>query len=268
MSLAQLNAHPRDANITFRAEGHIYTVRDFRNTKFTSVTTLIHSLFAAFDSDKIITGMMASKKWPDSKYFGMTKQDIQKQWSDSGTAAANAGTALHADIEAHYNGLPVANDSLEYAHFMRFKADFARLVPYRTEWMIYHEELRLAGSIDMVFSDDGALLIYDWKRVAEISKVSKFNQWSTSDILMVPDSKYWHYALQLNIYKAILIEKYGMNITDLYLIGLHPTNPTYARISVCDLQSEVRQLFSHRLQTINAKTATETKTKKKANKDI
>ena len=27
------------------------------------------------------------------------------------------------------------------------------MTPYRTEWMVYHEELRLAGSIDMIFEN-------------------------------------------------------------------------------------------------------------------
>lgn len=248
--LAILNKHIRDDNISFQDKGHIYTVKHADNpegdTRFTSVTKLINTLFKGFDSDKIIKNMMASKNWPNSKYFGMSSAEIKKQWSDSGTAAANAGTALHANIEEYYNGISVENNSVEYSHFIKFKDDFSHLTPYRTEWMIYHEELRLAGSIDMVFQDkDGSLMIYDWKRVAEISKISKFNDWSISDIISVPDSKYWHYAIQLNIYKAILIEKYNMHITDLYLVSLHPDNKTYERILVSDLQDKIRALFDN-----------------------
>ena len=40
--------------------------------------------------------------------------------------------------------------------------------PYRTEWMVYDEDLRFAGSIDMIFKNkDGTLEIYDWKRTNE-----------------------------------------------------------------------------------------------------
>ena len=253
--LANLNKHIRDENITFQDYGHIYTLKHPGNlngdTGFMSVTKLIHTLFNGFDSDKIINNMMSSKNWTNSKYFGMTKSEIKKQWSDSGANAANAGTMLHANIEEYYNGVSVENDSIEYNYFLKFKDDFSHLTAYRTEWMIYHEELRLAGSIDMVFQDiDGSLLIYDWKRVADISKISKFNEWSISDIISVPDSKYWHYALQLNIYKAILIEKYNMNITDLYLVSLHPDNQTYERIFVNDLQADVKSLFDLRKKAI------------------
>ena len=246
--LANLNSHPRDENITFQDEGHVYTVKHAGNLEgdagFTSVTTLINTLFKGFDSDKIIRNMMSSRNWTKSKYYGMSHDEIKKLWSDNGTAAANAGTALHANIEEHYNGMNVKNDSIEYNHFRKFKDDFAHLTPYRTEWTIYHEDIHLAGSIDMVFQDtDGSLSIYDWKRVAEISKINKFNEWSIGNIISVPDSKYWHYAIQLNIYKAILIEKYNLHITDLYLVSLHPDNLTYNRIFVTDMQDEVRMLF-------------------------
>jgi len=256
--LANLNKHERDDNVAFKADGHIYTIKHpgcpEGEKGFTSVTTFVHTLFNKFDSDKIIDNMMKSKKWPDSKYYGMTKDEIKKQWSDKGTKAADAGTDLHANIEEFYNGMSIENDSVEYRYFMDFHKDYPDLKAYRTEWMIYHEELRFAGSIDMIYQDqDGSLLIYDWKRVADISKNSRNNEWSKSDILVVPDSKYWHYSLQLNVYKAILVEKYNMPVGNLFLVSLHPDNKTYHRILVKDLQAEVRELFAERLEKLNSK---------------
>ena len=83
--------------------------------------------------------------------------------------------------------------------------------PYRTEWMVYHEELRLAGSIDMIFeNEDGSLQIYDWKRCKEISYDSYYGKAAiTSCISHLPDTNFWHYSLQLNVYKNILEIKYG-----------------------------------------------------------
>jgi len=99
----------------------------------------------------------------------------------------------------------------------------------------------------MVFQlEDGTYEIYDWKRVQEISKVSKNNEWSKGDILNIPDSKFWHYALQLNIYKAILQEKYNIIIGNLYLVSLHPNNNNYIRILVNNLQDEVKEIFNER----------------------
>lgn len=250
-TLANMNNHERDENITFKNDGHIYTIKHDKcpegDKGFLSVTTFVKRLFNKFPADAIIDSMMWSKKWPLNKYYGMTKDEIKQLWSDNGTAAAEAGTKLHADIEYYYNGVDVENSSIEYEYFKKFREDYGDLKAFRTEWMIYHEELRFAGSIDMVYQGpENSLLIYDWKRVKEISKNSRNNEWSKGEILNVPDSNYWHYALQLNIYKAILVEKYNMKVGKLYLVGLHPNNDTYKRIEVKDLQKEVKELFAER----------------------
>ena len=142
-----------------------------------------------------------------------------------------------------------SNNSTEYKYFLKFYEDYKHLIPYRTEMLVYDEELQLAGSIDMIFQcSDGNYEIYDWKRSKEIVKNSKWNKWSKNSIIShLPDTNYWHYALQLNIYKAILIKKYGMTVTNLYLVSLHPDNKAYIRIPVVDLQGEVLQLFNERL---------------------
>ena len=61
MSLAIKNAHPRDADITFDPEPHIYTVKGEQG--YTSVTTWVHQHFDGFDADKILDNMFKGKKW-------------------------------------------------------------------------------------------------------------------------------------------------------------------------------------------------------------
>ena len=104
----------------------------------------------------------------------------------------------------------------------------------------------------MVFKNpDGTLDIYDWKRVKDITKKSNFNKWMKGDIVgHYPDTNYWHYALQLNIYKALLNEMYVVKVRDLYLVSLHPENDNYIRIPVTDLQDDVLQLFEYRSRNL------------------
>ena len=104
-----------------------------------SVTTWNHSHFEKFDSDKIIDKMMNGKNWKKSKYYGMTKEEIQKQWKQNGKEAAEAGTKMHYDIECFYNEMKVKNPSIEYEYFLRFHKQHSDLEPYRTEWMIYNK---------------------------------------------------------------------------------------------------------------------------------
>jgi len=149
----------------------------------------------------------------------------------------------------------VENDSIEFSYFTNFEKDIgSKLKPYRTEWMVFHEELKIAGSIDMIYeNDDGTLLIYDWKRCKEIVKTNGFGKWGNKECIEhLPDSNYWHYCLQLNTYKAILEEKYGKKVGDLYLVCLHPNNKNgdYLRIKVVDLQEEVKELFALRRKDV------------------
>jgi ATP-dependent exoDNAse (exonuclease V) beta subunit len=255
--LKNQNPHERDANITFKDEGHIYTILDDTingytgdtgNTGYTSVTTWIHSLFEKFDADKIIDNMMKSQRWPDNKYYGMTKSEIKSQWENNRETAANAGTKLHHDIECTYNKMPVTNDSIEYKYFLDFYNSHSHLEPYRTEMLVYDKEFKLAGSIDMIFKcNNNTYDIYDWKRSKEIVKADRWNKWiKSSEINYLPDTNYWHYALQLNTYKAILKKNYNMNINKLFLVVLHPDNKSYLCIPVVDLQEEVKVLFLER----------------------
>jgi len=253
--LSTINAHPRDEFITFEEGPHIYTVCGERGT-YTSVTTFNHSHFRDFDADAVIDNMMRGKKMKDPayKYYGMDRETIKSNWNKNGFNASSAGTKLHYDIECYFNGMTVINDSVEYQYFKNFLNDFPELKPYRTEWMVYYEELKLSGSIDMIFENpDGTLQIYDWKRVNDLKYEAEFDKYSlTSCISHLPDVNFWHYALQLNMYKMIIEHKYGKKVTDLYLVCIHPDNVyrNYKRIQVPILDDEIKDLIELRKDQI------------------
>ena len=275
--LANRNKHPRDTNIQFFEEGHKYVIKTDLDTKYTSVTTWNHSHFPHFDADAVIINMMKGKNWKEGhKYWGMTQDEIKKQWNSNGNSVSSAGTDMHFEIECFmndkrmqceythkelyqiYNCDYIKTNSnyhnekgLEWKYFIEFVKDTPELKPYRTEWTVYHEELKLAGSIDMVYENqDGTLSIYDWKRSKDIRRINNFNKYALTEcICHMPDSNFWHYALQLNTYKAILENKYDKKIKDLYLVRLHPENEekTYELIKLPDLSKDIAELFQQRI---------------------
>jgi len=288
-NLARKNPHERDANITFEPIAHKYTICGTicgGHHSYISVTTWLHSHFEPFDADAIIARMMTSSKWSASPYYGKTCEEIKMGWEKNRDEAASAGTKLHYEIEMFHNGaialavadqgavppaiisstkitggtapLPATASAIAYAYFMNYVTTHAaHFVPYRTEWMVYDEEVRIAGSIDMVYEDpvgDGSLMIYDWKRTKEIKKTDGFNKFATTECINhLPDTNFWHYALQLNIYKAIVERNYGKKVTTLMLVCLHPDNKNkdYLLFKVPDLQEEVRDLFELRKKQIS-----------------
>jgi hypothetical protein len=251
--LADINPSERDDHISFQEEGHVYTIDGDRS--FVSTTTWVHRHFKPFDADVIIAKMMRSKKWPQSKYFGQTPEEIKVGWNANGRAASEAGTKLHADIEAFFNGIPIVNDSLEYSYFQNFEKDHRHLTPFRTEWYVWDKKHKLCGSIDMIYDNgDGTFSIYDWKRCKEIKQTNDFGERGLPDLINhLHDCNFYHYALQLNVYKALLEKNYGLRVTDLAIVCLHPSNANgdYQKYTIPDLQREVGDLLLERLEEVS-----------------
>jgi hypothetical protein len=274
--LSTINKHERDQYLYFDEPIHKYTILNDLESSYTSVTTWNHQHFPHFNADLVISKMMSGKNWNSkNKYWGKTKEEIKKEWSDNGSQVSGLGTSLHFNIECFMNEELEYDDGsicnythsdllevyekpekteIEWDYFIKFIKDFPNLKPYRTEWMIYDEDLKLAGSIDMIYeNEDGSLSIYDWKRSKEISKYNNFREYALTECIKhLPNTNFWHYSLQLNTYKRILERKYGKKVTDLYLVRLHPNNlnETYELIKCADLSKEIDKLFELRELTI------------------
>jgi len=270
------NAHPRDKHIKFFEEDHKYIIDLEPDIKYTSVTTWIHEHFEKFDADKIITKMMNGLSWKEGhKYWGLTPDKIKAQWNSNKDFVSGAGTDLHFEIECFNNnktiefdytnkdlyefyvsnhGKQLSEKSIEWQYFINFIKDHNHLKPYRTEWTVFNEDVKISGSIDMVYENpDGTLSIYDWKRSKNITRINNFNKFALPmSICHLPDSNFWHYALQLNTYKFILETKYDKKIKDLYLVRLHPDaeEKNYELIQLPDLSLEINDLIQERIKNI------------------
>lgn len=281
MKLAIDNHHPFDDRITFDEPTHIYTIDG--DSSYTSVTTFLHHQFPEFHPGPVAANLLApfyangrpnknayrakaieNIKASDpeltdegaisilndttSIHYLREKQAIIDTWSSTSTA----GTKIHADIEYFYNDEPRPNDSIEYKFFERFHSDFKRdypqYRPYRTEWTVFYKELKIAGSIDMVYEniEDGTLMIYDWKRVKDIKYEAYKDECGLGVCSDLPNTNFWHYSLQLNTYKAILESQYGKTVTALRLVRLYPDASSYELHECHDLQEKVKLLFDKR----------------------
>lgn len=255
---SETHHHPRDDVITFDEGPHIYTVNG--DSTYVSVTTLNKAYFEEFQEDVVIEKMARGLPWVNDtfpiqghKYYGMTRDEIKNQWEVTRVEASQAGTEMHKNIEEYYNGEPIESDSTEWSHFHKFLKDHSHLSPYRTEWMIWDADIKVAGSIDMVFQDsrDGAFYIYDWKRSKAIDTDNRFRKFShVPCISHIPDTNYGHYCLQLNTYKAILEKNYDMTIKGMYLVVLHPNSDSYQKYAVPDLSKEMASLFELRRKEV------------------
>ena len=249
--LEEANTHRFDERLQFEEAGHVYfwDGNDISEIGGTSATTLIKSFFTPFNPQQCIRAITRGRKYltdPSYKYYKKTNKEILGMWDRNRDEACEAGTRFHLDIELSYNGIEVDNGTKEWGQFQMFESSRDKnMTPYRTEWMIYDHELRIAGSMDMVFKNtDGTYSIYDWKRSKAIkikdSKKGKF------PIEHVADCNFMHYSLQLNLYKYILERNYNVKISSLVLVVCHPVQNGYKKIVCPDMQNEIHDMLDFR----------------------
>lgn len=236
MNYNQINQHERDSRIHFDEASHTYTVG---GRVFKSVTTLIGECFEKFDAD-----YWAAKKAPS---MGMTPEELKALWERRGEEARDLGTMMHAKIERYYLGDPNESDDT-YCLFEQFAGQY-HLTPYRTEWTIYDEESGIAGTLDFLNLRDGVFTIFDWKRSNKIlvggtpDTTNRWGKHALDPIAHVPDTIYWHYALQLSIYRYILEKNYGIQVSGSKLGIFHPDNGRPYVVDVPYMRREAMSLL-------------------------
>jgi len=218
----------------------------FQNDRYTSVTTLVHLCFEQFDADAVLKRM---KITPTSKYFGMTKEEIKQLWQKNAEEAQQQGTRMHAVIERFYKKEEITEEEKqlpEIVYFMEFTKCFD-LIPYGIELCIFSKAIHLAGTIDFVAQNkDGTLDIYDWKRANHIELQNPYNKYSHV-VSHIPDTNFWHYTLQLNLYKYLLETEYDKKVNKMFLVSFHPANMSYFKYEVSDIQEYI-PLFLEKLK--------------------
>lgn len=218
MKLARENPHKRDRYVTEHpdyANNHIYVIRGKSHIErgYKSTTTWLKQFFEEFNADKVIDqyyDVWQARKHID--YYGKSKEEIKQMWEDNRDDAATKGTHMHLQFELFENG-----ETVEYVQelpqFLKWKDDY-KVEAWRTEMTIYSPKHRIVGNVDFIGKVNGEWSIVDYKRAQP--KYASFGKKCIG-----PMSKYDHndatkHALQLEIYKKILEELYGLEIKNLY----------------------------------------------------
>jgi hypothetical protein len=241
----------RDANVSFDEVAHRYTVSWFdaqENAAMQSVTQCINSMFRGFDADQAIGAIQASRAWRSGthEFQHATPAEIKQRWDQQ----RDQGTIMHAYIEkcldtavtmlGHWPALDdreenraKIGDGLTCVPMAQLQTLFQDLAsrgyrPVRTEWVIFDDVCHLGGSVDAVFWNEPRqhFALFDWKRKPKFSTVPFSRQRDVglrgTPVEGRPDCDVEHAALQLALYGAILRECYGLSVSELTVVVLHP----------------------------------------------
>ena len=239
----QRNRHCRDSNISFDDATHLYKVN---GVTLQSVTDFVEGCFPKFDAE-----FFAKKK---AVYLEKTTQEVLDMWEQKGKESRELGTELHKKIENYYQDIASTEDDT-FKLFLMF-ANKIELKPYRTEWAVYDVKHNIAGTIDFVDYQNGEYIIYDWKRSDKIIdngmpiKASKYNEKGNHPLEHLDNTPYYHYALQLSIYKYILENNYNIKISDLRLGVFHPTYEKPYVLRMPYLEKEINDIFGLRSEVL------------------
>jgi ATP-dependent exoDNAse (exonuclease V) beta subunit len=227
--------------LKFDEKNHKYTLQG--GQELISVTTLIHSCFPEFDTDKVATGCMNK-----AGYKGKTKEEIIAGWEKNRDEAAHRGTLLHEFAEDYLRGkdpefienledeCEVMEDFIEEQLLTQYEFVDAEVRVFDTDWMV-------AGTVDLLMRnrETGKMAIFDWKTN---KKINKFNRWSKGfgALNLLPDCNYTHYSLQLNMYKAILHNNDYYDMTDCEMALLHLDMSKEGVINIIDVEDHENNL--------------------------
>jgi len=203
-------------NISLERESHTYILEENKELEFTSVTTFLGDFFDKFDAQKIATKLVS--KVP--KYSHLTVDELIMQWNE----ARDHGTKVHNEIEDFLIDNKPATEikALNGIDWLNKNCDKVKH-EVLSEKIIYSEELKLAGSIDLIIhnKETNQYSLVDWKTNAKITTSSYDGKSGTHQITSdLDDCKYTLYALQLSLYRYLLEEYYGLNIYRQFIVHL------------------------------------------------
>ena len=156
--------------------------------------------------------------------IALTPEEIKVKWKAGGSAAANQGTWMHLQFELYLNRCDVPDDTPEMNLFLRYIGTLSGFKAYRTEWSIYGDDERLAGSIDFVAEDaNGDLVLFDWKRTKGLQdKYDNSYKRMLPPLAHIRDCSGWHYRLQLNCYRRLIEKYYDRKVSGMFVVCTHP----------------------------------------------
>ena len=248
--LARMNKNLKDARIVFLEAGHLYLLDGVKQFPV-SVTGVCSAFFAEFDPDAII--MRYFETWSAnvlSPYHQLIvagrekgradvtiRELIKTGWKLKGVEASRRGTYMHKQIELALNDERYDDQFEEMRQFHLFLRENVHAkgwITYRTEWSIYDSRRMIAGQIDAIFYDPVKFEYHmvDWKRSAKDFHGNDFGKRGVGPCEELSDNPFNRYAAQQNLYAALLLDCYNMQLTSMSLVQLHEKQDTYGVHSV------------------------------------
>ena len=225
-------------NISLNKENHEYKLDTDPGILFTSVTTYVEKFFEGFDAQKIATKLVNNHP----KYSSHTVESLIAEWN----ATADHGTKVHNEIEEWIKEgtEPSEIKAINGKNWLESYKLNSNIDVF-SEVIIYSTELSIAGTVDILAknNDTGEYELIDWKTSKKIETVSFGNKMGTHEATKhIMDCNFYHYSVQLSLYRYILEECYNIKINN-QLIA-HIRNDGVNALVAPYMKNEIREMLN------------------------
>lgn len=226
-----------------------------------SVTTLIHKYQKEFNT----------QYWSDYKAdeFDIPQENVIEAWNFINRKGTMKGSIIHDYAENlllnkifRYPKNEIINEfgfdpiSKEYEitkkHIDRFiKHSKERLIPIRTEMIVYDKESLIGGMADIVFYNVKAkeFQIWDYKTNKEFTEENP-KEYLMGELCTLEDCDLEIYSLQLEMYKQIIQRNTNIKLGQSYLIWVSHRNDDYKIIPTKNREYFANLLIQERIEEI------------------
>jgi len=247
-------------DVTFYDEPHKYYVD---GKELISVTTIIHKYQEEFNEEY----------WSNykSEQFSISQKEILRAWNFINKKGTIKGSAIHDYAENLFQNKkyeypkelilnefgfdPVINEyNKTKGHVDKFYNDsHGKLIPVRTEFVVYDRESLIAGMLDMLFWNVKMkeFQIWDWKTNKDFTFEMKSRHLS-GDLFMLEDCDLELYSLQLDLYKKIIEKNTGIKLGKSYIVWFSHNNENYKVIETKDRSYYTEIIVSNRILELAA----------------
>ena len=208
--------------IIFKEDGHTYESIEEDNIEWLSVTSLVSKFKPKFDKEG---QAKKSAKNKNSKWYGMTPEQIIEAWDNETERAINLGNFYHNQRESDMLDFKTIERNGTEVPIIKplINDEGIKLAPEQKltdgvypEHLVYLKSVGLCGQADVVEVVDGYININDYKTNKEIKEKGYTNWEGITSKMFKPinhldDCNLMHYSLQLSIY-AYIIKKHNPSL--------------------------------------------------------
>lgn len=249
MPSCSTDTNPKGIKIVFTEDDHKYrSIINDIEIVYTSGTQFLGRFYPQFDPTGEIIKRCAQKR-------GITVEQLQTEWDEKGKESCRLGTRTHETIEDVLLNHEFRNIAENESENRRFKNAISmgrklydRLDILGVEKIVFSSSLKLAGTIDLFARSKKTnnYVIIDHKTNKSIANENEnvYNKFCLDPISSIPDTNFYHYALQLNLYEYLLkYENYVSKNSKFDLFLNHITETKAEIIKLPNLQNEIKDML-------------------------